>query len=292
MTRYGSSRWPPSWTKRAGDRNRAGAARKDEACEDICRNCHTSWNEQLLSKRTLKLSFGSSPIASALGCLVGRGVDHRRHARRQGVHPASRRRETLGEVLEVDPPERIAFTYGFASGKPIPPGSSRVTIRLEPDEAGTRLHLVHEFPEAAPRDEHVQGWRFQLSLFSNTVANEVFADAASLVDAWFDAWAIMEDRLREESFARIATSRIQFRDRFSLLEGLADLTAHAGAAQRFMPGIRMERKGPVRHCQGTVLADWIAIDRDNKERMAGTNLFVFRSDGKIDAVTGFTNPNN
>jgi uncharacterized protein YndB with AHSA1/START domain len=199
--------------------------------------------------------------------------------------------ETLGEVLEVDPPARIAFTYGFASGKPIPPGSSRVTIRLEPDEAGTRLHLVHEFPEAAPRDEHVQGWRFQLSLFSNTVANEVFADAASLVDAWFDAWAIMEDRLREESFARIATSRIQFRDRFSLLEGLADLTAHAGAAQRFMPGIRMERKGPVRHCQGTVLADWIAIDRDNKERMAGTNLFVFSPDGKIDAVTGFANPN-
>src|SRR5271170_2241887 len=41
--------------------------------------------------------------------------------------------ETLGEVLEVRPPEMIAFTYGFASGKPIPPGGSRVTIRLEPD---------------------------------------------------------------------------------------------------------------------------------------------------------------
>src|SRR5229473_7603642 len=75
--------------------------------------------------------------------------------------------ESLGEVLEVRPPERIAFTYGFASGTPIPPGSSRVTIRLEPDEAGTRLHLLHEFAEAAPRDEHIQGWRFQLSLFSN-----------------------------------------------------------------------------------------------------------------------------
>src|SRR5580704_12221324 len=52
--------------------------------------------------------------------------------------------ETLGEVLEVLPPERIAFTYGFASGKPIPPGGSRVTIRLGPAEAGTRLHLLHE----------------------------------------------------------------------------------------------------------------------------------------------------
>ena len=73
--------------------------------------------------------------------------------------------ETLGEVLEVREPERISFTYGFVGGKPMPPGASRVTIRLEPDEAGTRLHLQHEFAEANVRDEHVQGWRFQLSLF-------------------------------------------------------------------------------------------------------------------------------
>src|ERR1700757_4327476 len=39
--------------------------------------------------------------------------------------------ETVGEVIEVRPPERIVFTYGYASGKPIPPGGSRVTIRLE-----------------------------------------------------------------------------------------------------------------------------------------------------------------
>src|SRR4051794_3367769 len=48
--------------------------------------------------------------------------------------------ESLGEVLDVVPPERIVFTYGFVSGKPMPPGSSRVTIRLEPLRSGTRLH--------------------------------------------------------------------------------------------------------------------------------------------------------
>jgi uncharacterized protein YndB with AHSA1/START domain len=198
--------------------------------------------------------------------------------------------ETLGEVLEVSSPERIVFTYGFASGKPIPPGSSRVTIRLDADEGGTRLHLVHEFPDAAARDEHVQGWRFQLSLFGNLVANEVYADAANSVDAWFSAWAIADDKLREETLGKIVTRGIQFRDRYSLLDGLADLTAHSGATQRFMPGIRMERKGDVRHCQGMVLADWIAVDDDAKERMSGTNVFVFSANGKIDAVTGFANP--
>jgi uncharacterized protein YndB with AHSA1/START domain len=197
--------------------------------------------------------------------------------------------ETLGEVLEVRDGERIVFTYGYATGKPIPPGSSRVTILLEPDQSGTRLHLRHEFADAGARDEHVQGWRFQLSLFSNVVANEVYADAARSVDAWFDAWTIADDKAREERLVEIATPEVQFRDRFSVLDGLADLTAHTGAAQRFMPGIRMERKGPVRHCQGTVLADWIAVDRDAKERMSGTSVFMFRPDGKIDSVTGLNN---
>src|SRR2546428_4127742 len=97
--------------------------------------------------------------------------------------------EATGDVVEVHPPERIVFTYGYASGKPIPPGSSRVTIRLEDGRAGTRLHLTHEFADASVRDAHVQGWRYQLSLFGNVVADEVNAGAADVVDAWFDAWA-------------------------------------------------------------------------------------------------------
>ena len=198
--------------------------------------------------------------------------------------------ESLGEVLEVRDGERIVFTYGFASGKPIPPGSSRVTIRLEPEERGTRLHLLHEFAEAGPCQEHVQGWRFQLSLFANVVANEVYADAAGAVDAWFGAWGDADEGKRGETLARIAAAQIQFRDRFSLLDGVADLSAHMDAAQRFMPGIGLRRKGDVRQCQGTVLADWIAAGTDGKERMSGTSVFVFRPDGRIGSVTGVTNP--
>ncbi len=198
--------------------------------------------------------------------------------------------ETLGEVLEVREPERIVFTYGFVSGKPMPPGASRVTIRLEPDEAGTRLHLRHEFADAGPRDEHVQGWRFQLSLFGNAVANEAYADAQGTVDAWFGAWVIADDKARVETLAKIVTPGISFRDRFSLLDGLADLTAHISASQRFMPGMGLRRKGDVRHCQGTVLADWIAAGSDGKERLTGTSVFAFGPDGRIDSVIGLTNP--
>jgi hypothetical protein len=163
-----------------------------------------------------------------------------------------------------------------------------VTIRLERDDDGTRLHLLHEFAEAEARDEHVQGWRFQLSLFSNAVTNEVFADAASTVDAWYAAWVIADGEARGKELARIADADISFRDRFSLLDGRADLTAHIGAALRFMPGIHLERKGSVRQCQGTALADWIAVDKDGKERMSGTSVFVLMPDGRIGSVTSLT----
>ncbi len=163
-----------------------------------------------------------------------------------------------------------------------------MTIRLEPDREGTRLHLVHEFAEPGPRDAHVSGWRFQLSLFSNAVANEVHADRQSTVDAWFGAWVVANDEARGAALARIAAPGVRFRDRFSHLDGLADLTAHIGASQRFMPGIRLQRKGTVRHCQGTVLANWIAVGSDGQKRMSGTSVFVFQPDGRIDAVTSFS----
>jgi len=198
--------------------------------------------------------------------------------------------EVRGEVLEVLESERIVFTYGYATGKPIPAGSSRVTVLLEAHEAGTELRLTHEFAEAAVRDLHVQGWRYQLALFGNVVADEVHADAAGLVDAWFAAWSMADERERTDALARIARPGVHFRDRFSLVDGLPDLAAHIGGALRFMPGIRMLRKGDVRHCQGTVLADWTAVAGDGVERMSGTNVFLLAPDGRIDSATGVLNP--
>lgn len=196
--------------------------------------------------------------------------------------------ETVGEVLEVAGPERIVFTYGYASGAPIPPGASRVTIRLTPVAEGTRLSLLHEFADAAARDPHVQGWRFQLSLFSNAVADEAYAGNVSVVDDWFKAWTVSDDQARADLLARIAVPGVSFEDRYSVLQGLDDLAAHTGAAQRFMPGISLARKGSVRHCQGAFLADWSATDREERERMTGTSVFLLALDGRIAAVKSFT----
>lgn len=194
----------------------------------------------------------------------------------------------LGNVMEIVEPKRIVFTYGFESGTPITAGSSRVTIQVAADQAGTLVSLRHEFEEAHAlvRDEHVQGWRYQLSVFANVVANEAHANAADIVDEWFAAWAEPDAGVRSETLHRIASPAIQFHDRYSTLDTLPDLLAHITAAQRFMPNVRMKRTGKVRHCQGVVLAEWKVRGEDAKIVMSGTNVFSFDSMGQLRAVTG------
>ena len=198
--------------------------------------------------------------------------------------------EAAGEVVEVHAPERIVFTYGYVKGEPIAPGGSLVTIRLASENSGTRLALTHDVADAAVRDHHVQGWRYQLSLFSNIVSDEVNAGASDLVDTWFDAWAEPDAAAREQMLVRAAIPEIRFQDRFSNIDGLAELMPHISAAQHFMPEIRMRRAGDVRHCQGTVLADWIAAGPDGQRRAGGTNVFVLGPDGRITSVAGFVVP--
>jgi len=197
--------------------------------------------------------------------------------------------EAAGEVLDVLRPQRIVFTYGYVKGTPIPPGGSRVTIRLDPHDEGTSLTLTHEFADEDVRDQHVQGWRYQLSLFANLVANEVNANAHDIVDAWFLAWATKDVAAREAALAKIAQPSVAVRDRFTAIDGTADLQAHITGAQRFMPGFTMKRTGDIRHCQGTVLAEWVATGPDGQQRGSGTNVFTFGADGRLSSVVGFWN---
>jgi uncharacterized protein YndB with AHSA1/START domain len=216
---------------------------------------------------------------------AGSEIEARPGGRMRIVYPGGR--EATGEVIEVVAPERIVFTYGYADGQMIPPGGSRVTIELEPIGSATRLRLIHDVADEQVLNEHIQGWRYQLSLFSNVAADVAQAGAAGVVDAWFDAWADRDAAAREATLSRIAVPALSFRNRYSNTEGIADLVAHITAAQHFMPGIRMQRNGDVRHCQGTVLADYVARSVDGQQRAAGTNVFQFNADGRLEGVVGF-----
>lgn len=193
-----------------------------------------------------------------------------------------------GEVVEVEPDQRIVFTYGYeGEGHPIPPGGSLVTITLAREALGTRLHLRHELTSAPARDEHVQGWRYQLAVFANVVAKEAHAGTGALADRYFACWGEADASKRRAELAAIAGEGLAFRDPYSCTSGIDDLNAHIAASQRFMPGIVLARRGEPRQCQGMALVDWAVSAPDGSERAKGTNVFELTYDGRIARVTGF-----
>ena len=66
-----------------------------------------------------------------------------------------------GEFVEIDPPRRLVFTWGWESGRAdnVRPGSTTVEIELVPKGAGTTLRLTHrDLPGGASAEQHGHGW--------------------------------------------------------------------------------------------------------------------------------------
>lgn len=75
-----------------------------------------------------------------------------------------------GEFLEVTPPTRLLFTWGWEPAEGmgqdqtgLPPGSSTVEVLLVPDGNGTLLRLRHSgLPTESTARFHTWGWGFTL----------------------------------------------------------------------------------------------------------------------------------
>jgi uncharacterized protein YndB with AHSA1/START domain len=68
-----------------------------------------------------------------------------------------------GEFVELDPPRRLVYTWGWSEGgggpELVPPGSSTVEIELDPTPAGTTLRLTHRgLPNEESAGQHGAGW--------------------------------------------------------------------------------------------------------------------------------------
>ncbi len=63
-----------------------------------------------------------------------------------------------GSYVEIDPPRRVVFTWGWEGNELVPPGSSTVEITLTPDGDGTRV-VLHHFDLPVGEDvPHGEGW--------------------------------------------------------------------------------------------------------------------------------------
>ena len=64
-----------------------------------------------------------------------------------------------GEYVEVDPPRRLVFTWGWEDVEGLDPGASTVEVMLEPEGDGTLLRLRHSgLPSEPAAQLHTYGW--------------------------------------------------------------------------------------------------------------------------------------
>jgi uncharacterized protein YndB with AHSA1/START domain len=66
-----------------------------------------------------------------------------------------------GEFVELDPPRRLVWTWGWEPGTPMPvePGSSTIEVELVPEGDGTLLRFTHSgLPGADAAKAHGEGW--------------------------------------------------------------------------------------------------------------------------------------
>jgi uncharacterized protein YndB with AHSA1/START domain len=194
-----------------------------------------------------------------------------------------------GHFKEVVEPERVIFSYGYEGERqPLKPGTSTVSVYLEQIPSGTRVTLRHVgIPSEELAREHVQGWRYQLSLFSKTVGAELHANAARLLDQWFEAWAETDPTLRRELLEACAAPGITFHDPFSALAGYEDLESQIAAAQRFMAGSSVVRVGEPLVSHADALVRWEMRTADGQVGGRGSNAVTFAPDGRLLHVTGF-----
>lgn len=77
----------------------------------------------------------------------------------------------LGTFLAVEPPTRVAFTWGFAEPEiGVPPGSSTVEVTITAAGSGTLVRLEHRDLPAGEISAHSEGWAGMLTLLAEAVA--------------------------------------------------------------------------------------------------------------------------
>lgn len=192
-----------------------------------------------------------------------------------------------GTVQTLEQDRLFAFTYGYEDeSKQIPVGSTLVTIELEDHEEGTRLTLRHDLSTEKDRNDHIPGWRFQLSQFANVVAKDAHQRANEHADQWFSAWHEKDAAVRLTMLESCTSDDVRLQDQYACLQGRVELNEHITMCQMHMQSAAMQRTEDVKQCQGTGLVAWQATDADGKVTASGSNVTRFAPDGRICSVVG------
>ena len=197
--------------------------------------------------------------------------------------------QALGEVVEIEPPHRVVFTWGYRNGmNGIEPGATRVTITLDEVPEGTLLTLVHDgFDDAEQASAHRGGWRYYLALLTEAASAAAFDGMLThRVEAFVDAWAEEDLERRRDILAKCVTDDVVFRDAMGFTTGIDDLIGHISAALRFMPGVRLEAVGTPRRVHEVAVFDWRMMGPEDAVLAEGIDIARLAPDGRFREVVG------
>jgi uncharacterized protein YndB with AHSA1/START domain len=68
------------------------------------------------------------------------------------------RNVAAGHFVEVEPPARLVFTWGWEESEEMPPGSSTVEVRLTAEGNKTILDFEHRDLSPVQGERHAEGW--------------------------------------------------------------------------------------------------------------------------------------
>ncbi|HSM37308.1 MAG TPA: SRPBCC domain-containing protein [Longimicrobiales bacterium] len=197
--------------------------------------------------------------------------------------------EAHGEVVEIEPPHRVVFTWGYKDGaNGIEPGATRVTITLEEEEEATRLTLEHEgFDAADQAGAHRGGWRYYVALLTEAASAAAFDGfLTQRVEAFISAWGETDLDLRRQKLEECVCDDVVFRDAMGYTTGVDDLIGHISAALRFMPGVRLEARGEPARTHEVAVFGWRMVGPEGAELAVGDNVARLAGDGRFREVVG------
>ncbi len=185
--------------------------------------------------------------------------------------------QARGEVVEVRPRRRLAFTWGYdpdPARTGLGPGACRVEIELTPLGTATRVTLTHSGPMSDQLARaHEAGWRHYLSqLAANSAIGQFKPDLDRLLDTYFRAWNEHDDARRLSLLADCCDEHVRVRTAFACTDSREELSAHIANGLRHMPGVLLVSDGAPSLQHNFVCFRWALRRTDGETPFRGVNF--------------------
>lgn len=195
--------------------------------------------------------------------------------------------EAVGDVLEIDRPRRVVYSWGYREGRHgLAPGASRVEIVLEPTPLGTRVRLRHlGLPSAGISDAHRLGWLFYLgTLGARAGTRQADALLPRLLERWTEAWNTADP----SALTDCCSDAVVYLDRMACVRGRDALAGYIRNARAFAPGAVLTVSGEPSITQQYVRFTWQMRDGD-RPIGAGMAFAEVHPDDGFSRVVSFWN---